>query len=161
MSKGNVSQPDTTPSVLPSLNERFFAMTAHFSQFLGYFLIILAISLFIPDFFPNPSLELGSFLVGPIICLVIYLFFKNRSHYTSFQSLQASIFQFVLFMIIGVIDAVFWESLNGSEALLPAMCMIPFLLIWFLIALVGGIQSMRGRGFEYPILGKWLTRHRS
>lgn len=157
MAEKNPSQSDPIKLILPPKNERFWAMTAHFSQLLFYLLAFLALSL---DNKLSLIIEIVSLLIGPIICFIIYLVYKNRSPFTSFQSLQALIFQPILFIIIGFISVIFKDTLDGPEALIPSMCMLPFLGIWPFFGFIGGIQSIQGKDFEYPIIGKRLKNNK-
>jgi uncharacterized Tic20 family protein len=155
MSETNKVPSDATPVILPSVAERFLAMTAHFSLFLVYIFLILAILLENP--FSN-AIAIGSLFIGPVLCLIIYFQNRNHSRFIAFHSLQALIFLLILYIVVGILLFIFRDSLEGEAAMGFALCAMPFELLWPLLALIAGIQSMRGKMIEYPFIGKWLKK---
>ena len=46
--------------------------------------------------------------LGPVIALVIYLVYKERSRYVAYQSLQAFIFQLIWWVGAGAVAGIAW-----------------------------------------------------
>jgi len=90
--------PPPVPQPLSTNDEQTWAMLAHLSIF--------------------ANLVTG--FLGPLIALVIYLIYKDRSRYVAYQSMQALIFQLVFWVGAGIIAVILW--LIGS-LLLVLLCL--------------------------------------
>jgi len=133
--------PPLPPQPLSPSDERTWAMLAHLS--------VLA--------------NLVTGLLGPVIALVIYLAFKERSRYVAYQSMQAFIFQLIWWIGGGALAALAWTISGLLAAILIGCCLMPFALIITLIPLgaliygaVGAIQTSQGQDFKYWLIGDWV-----
>ncbi len=134
--------PPALPEPLSHSDERTWAMLAHLS--------ILA--------------NLITGFLGPLISLVIYLVFKDRSRYVAYQSMQSFVFQLIFWVAAGILAAATWVI---ATLLIPLLCLgcllIPaalFLSLVPLAALVYGvyaaIQCSQGQDFKYWLVGDWM-----
>jgi len=135
------SDPVYTPAPLTSSDERTWAM-------LGQLSILV---------------NLVSGILGPIVALVIYAVFKDRSRYVAYQSLQSFVFQLVWWIGGGALVGLAWAVTGVLSAVLIGLCLIPFACIFSFLpvaALVygvyGGIEASQGRDFKYWLIGDWV-----
>jgi uncharacterized Tic20 family protein len=141
------SETSTTPvhTALSQSEERTWAMLAHVS--------VLA--------------NLVTGFLGPIIALLIYLLFRDRSKYVAYQSLQAFLFQLIWWGAGGILLGTMW-AITGllsivvvGVLLIPIACVLtPFFLTMPLVSLVYGviaaIQTSQGEDFKYWGVGDWV-----
>ena len=102
-------------------------------------------------------------VLGPVVALIIYLVFSNRSKYVAYQAMQSFLFQLivwgglgVMWGIVGILSAVLVGVL-----LIPIACvMTPFFLIGMAIApiygIVAAVQTSQGQDFRYWLVGDWV-----
>jgi uncharacterized Tic20 family protein len=103
--------------------------------------------------------------LGPVIPLVIYLAFKDRSRYVAFQSMQAFIFQLIAWVGAGLLAVIAW-TISGVLAVILIGCLImPFALLLSIIplgalvyGLIGAVQSDQGQNFKYWLVGDWTLK---
>lgn len=135
------SMPNTNQPPLSLSDERQFAMFAHLGVLLN----------------------LVTGLLGPVVPLVLYMVYKDRSRYVAYQSLQALIFQLVWWVGGSVLAGVTW-TIGGvfSFAFIGLLC-FPFACLFSLMPLValgygiyGGIQTSQGQDFKYWLVGDWV-----
>jgi uncharacterized Tic20 family protein len=132
--------PYTPPAPLSLSEERTWAMVSHLS--------ILA--------------NLVTAFLGPLIPLVIYLTFKDRSRYVAFQSMQAFIFQLIAWIGAGLLAAIAW-TISGLLVVILIGCLImPLALLISIVPLaalvygvIGAIQTDQGQNFKYWLVGDW------
>lgn len=136
----NVSAAVTPLSVA---DERTWAMLAHLS------VLANLLGLVIP--------------FGPVIALVIYLVYRQRSHYVAYQSLQAFVFQLVWWVGGGLLTGVAWAVTGILSAVLVGFCLMPFaclITLMPLVALIYGVfaavEASQGRDFRYWLIGDWV-----
>jgi uncharacterized Tic20 family protein len=107
--------------------------------------------------------NLVSGFLGPIVPLVIYLLYKDRSRYVAYHSLQALIFQLIWWVGGGILAGVTW-TLSGvlSAVVIGFLCM-PLACAFSLIplaslvyGLIGGLQTNQGQDFKYWLIGDWV-----
>jgi uncharacterized Tic20 family protein len=129
------------PLPLSQGEERTWAMLAHLSVLVNLFTGIL----------------------GPVVALIIYLMFANRSKYVAYHAMQSFLFQLVVWYGIGVMWGVvgFLSLLVVGLILLPFACLLtPLLLIGMALApiygIIGGVQTSQGRDFQYLWIGSWV-----
>ena len=135
--------PYSPPPPLTPSEERTWAMVSHLS--------ILA--------------NLITGFLGPVIPLVIYLAFKDRSRYVAFQSMQAFIFQLIAWVGAGLLAVIAW-TISGVLAVILIGCLImPLALLLSIIPLaalvygvIGAIQSDQGQNFKYWLVGDWTLK---
>lgn len=105
--------------------------------------------------------------LGPVVALVIYLMFRDRSRYVAYHALQSMIFQLIWWGGGGILIGVMWAIVGALSAiivgivLIPIACVAtPLLLLMPLVALVygtiGGIQTSQGDDFSYWLVGDWV-----
>ena len=134
--------PPPAPQPLSTNEEQTWAMLAHLSIF--------------------ANLVTG--FLGPLIALVIYLIYKDRSRYVAYQSMQALVFQLVFWVGAGIIAVILWLIGSLLLALLCLGCLVmPPALFFSLLpiaALVYGviaaIQCSQGEDFKYWLIGDWV-----
>lgn len=129
--------------------------------------------------------HLGAFLplAGLLLALILWITQQGRSALLRFQALQALLFQGIAlalyylagFVLAGVYFVFFFpfilisESGGGEEA---AWVVIPFLVIFFgmvvlmvlaaagyyLLAALAAVNTLRGRDYRYPLVGRWTEK---
>ena len=147
-------------------NERTMAALAHASVVLTF---VIALG----------SGGLG-FLLGVLVPLLIWLAYKDKSAYVSFQALQATIFQAVSVIVMVIVVAVSialivvgWTVSGALTAILIGLCLMPFaVLITVVLALVvlilpfaqlgyglyAAYETYQGRDFRYWLIGEALEK---
>jgi len=101
--------------------------------------------------------------LGPVVALIIYLVYKDRSRYVAYQSLQAFVMQLVWWVGGGVLAAILW-TLGGvltvvcvGILLFPLAVAASLLPIGALVyGIVGAIQTSQGQDFRYWLIGDWV-----
>jgi len=132
--------PQPAPLPLTPQEERQWAMLAHLS--------VLA--------------NLFSGILGPVVPLVIYFIYKDRSRYVAYHSLQALIFQLIWWVGGWMLVGIAWTITGALSAVLIGLLCLPFACIFSLMPLValvygvyGGIQCNQGADFKYWLIGDW------
>jgi hypothetical protein len=147
-------------------DERTMAALAHASVVLTF---ILALG----------SGGLGG-LLGVLVPLLIWLTYKEKSAYVSFQALQATVFQAVSILLMVVVLAISivlivvgWTISGALTAVLIGLCLMPFaLLITVVLALLvlilplaqlgyglyAAYETYQGRDFRYWLVGETLEK---
>jgi uncharacterized Tic20 family protein len=120
------------------------------------------------------------FLLGVLVPLLIWLAYKEKSTYVSFQALQATVFQAVSILMMVMVLAVSiilivagWTVSGALTAILIGLCLMPFAaLITVVFALVvlilpfaqlgyglyAAYETYRGRDFRYWLIGEVLEK---
>jgi uncharacterized Tic20 family protein len=119
-------------------------------------------------------------LLGVLVPLIIWLTYKDKSAYVSFQALQATVFQavsilvMVIVLVVSVVLIVVGWTVSGAlTAILIGLCLMPFaILITVVLALVvlilpfaqlgyglyAAYEAYQGREFRYWLIGEALER---
>jgi hypothetical protein len=135
--------PEATLAVQPlsPSDERMWAMLAHLSILL--------------------NLVTGFF--GPIVALIIYLVFRDRSRYVAYQSLQALVFQLIWWVGAGILVGLAWAFSGILAVFLVGLCLMPIACLISLIPLgaliygvIGAIETSQGKDFKYWLVGDWV-----
>lgn len=129
------------PAPLSQSEERTWAMLAHLSVLVNLFTGVL----------------------GPVVALVIYLMFANRSKVVAYHAMQSFLFQLLWWYGLGImwgITGLLCLVIVGV-LLIPAACiMTPVFLIGMAIApvigILGALQTSQGRDFKYWWVGDWV-----
>lgn len=128
------------PPLSPS-DERTWAMLAHLSVLLN----------------------LVTGFLGIITALVIYLVYKNRSRYVAYQSMQAFVFQLILWFGGGILAGLSWIVTGISSVVLIGLLCIPLACVISLLPLaamvygvIGAIRCNNGQDFKYWLIGDWV-----
>lgn len=122
--------------------------------------------------------------MGVILPIVIYIHAREKSKPLAFQAMQAMLYH-VASLIWTLVFTIVWTILicvfafiftavaeagangemAGGAAVVFMLVMIFLVLLLFagifvvyILGIAGTIQTMRGRMFRYPIIGKWLER---
>jgi uncharacterized Tic20 family protein len=137
---GTVGEQGGTPAggiggaVVSSSNERAWGALAHLSIFVNIFTVIL----------------------GPVVSLGIWLFYRDRSREVAFQALQSIWYQIAWFVAL----AAGWAVAGALTAVLIGFLMMPFLAILTLVPFVhsayGAYKIGKGEEFRYPIIADML-----
>jgi len=129
------------PTPLSEQEERQWAMIAHWSVLLNLITGIL----------------------GPVVPLLLYLVYKDRSRYVAYQSLQALIFQLIWWVGAGVITGIAWTAVGLLSAVLIGLICIPFAciisalpLVAIVYGIIAGVQTSQGQDFKYWLIGDWV-----
>ena len=135
------SLPSGETHTLPTSEERTWAMLAHLS--------VLA--------------NLLTGFLGPVIALIIYLVYKERSRYVAYESLQAFIFQLIWWVGAGIVAGIAWTISGVLALVLIGCCLMPFALVVSLMPIaaliygvVGAVQCSQGNDFRYWLIGDWV-----
>ncbi|MEW5940649.1 MAG: DUF4870 domain-containing protein [Chloroflexota bacterium] len=130
-----------SPPPLSQSEERQWAMFAHFGVLVN----------------------LVSGVLGPVVPLVIYMIYKDRSRYVAYQSLQALIFQLIWWVGGGILAGVAWTITGVLSAFLVGLLCIPFACLFSAMPLIalgygiyGGIEANQGKDFKYWLVGDWV-----
>jgi uncharacterized protein len=105
--------------------------------------------------------------LGPVVALLIYLIYKDRSRYVAYHSLQSFIFQLIWWGGSGVLIGLMWAVTGVLSALIVGVLLIPIALLLtpvFLLmplgaliyGIIGGIQCSQGQDFKYWLVGDWV-----
>ena len=129
------------PVPMSQSDERTWAMLAHLSVLVNLFTGVL----------------------GPVVALIIYLMFANRSKYVAYHAMQSFLFQLVVWYGIGVmwgIVGLLCIVIIGF-VLAPIACILtPIFLLGMAIAPIygiwGAIQTSQGQDFKYWLIGDWV-----
>lgn len=128
------------PAPLSVAEERTWAMLAHLSVLINLFTGVL----------------------GPVVALIIYLIFVQRSKYVAYHAMQSFLFQLVIWYGLGIMWGIvgMLSAVVIGVVLIPFACVFtPFLLIGMAIApiygIVGAVQTSQGQDFKYWLVGDW------
>src|SRR5690606_32183368 len=133
--------PQTNQTPLSPSEERQWAMIAHLGVLVNLF----------------------SGILGPLVPLIIFMVFKDRSRYVAYHSLQGLIFQIIWWVGGGVLAGVAWTVTGTLSAVVIGLLCIPFACIISAMPLVAlgygvyaGIQTNQGQDFKYWLIGDWV-----
>ena len=136
-----VMQTRSVPVPMSQSDERTWAMLAHLSVLVNLF----------------------TGLLGPVVALIIYLMFANRSKYVAYHAMQSFLFQLVVWYGIGIMWGIvgLLSALIVGVILIPFACVLtPFFLLGMAIApiygIFGAIQTSQGQDFQYWMVGDWV-----
>jgi uncharacterized Tic20 family protein len=126
---------------MSNADERTWAMLAHLSVLVNLFTGVL----------------------GPVVALIIYLMYANRSRYVAYHAMQSFLFQLVVWYGIGVMWGVtgLLSALLIGIVLIPLACVLtPILLVGMAIApiygILGAAETSQGKDFQYWWVGSWV-----
>lgn len=133
---------EVVPAGMSSSDERTWSLLAHLSILLN----------------------LITGFLGPIVALIIYLIFKDRSRYVAFNSLQSFLFQLIFWVGAGALATIlFVLGVAGSVILvgllcLPLACLLALVPLAALVyGVVGAVETSQGKNFEYWLVGEWAS----
>jgi uncharacterized protein len=131
-----IDQPMTTTS-----DERTWAMIAHLSVLINLFTGIL----------------------GPVVAIIIYYSYKDKSRYVAYQALQSFLLQLIVWVGGGAIIGVIWVITGLLSLVLVGLCLIPFAIVLSLVPVVApfygiyaAVETSQGKDFRYWLIGDWV-----
>jgi uncharacterized Tic20 family protein len=112
-------------------------------------------------------LNLVTGVLGPVVALIIYLVYRDRSRYIAYQSLQSTIFQLIVWVGVGLVIGAIWLFTGVLSVFLIGLLLVPFALLATLFLLVvpfgsliygvyAGIKCSDGEDFRYWLVGDWV-----
>jgi uncharacterized protein len=108
-------------------------------------------------------LNLFTGIAGPVVALIIYLVFKDRSRYVGYHALQSFLLQLIGWIGGGILVGIAWTITGLLSAILIGLLCIPVAIILSIIPLgalvygiVAGIQTSSGKDFRYWLIGDWV-----
>jgi uncharacterized Tic20 family protein len=142
--QANSQMTETAPPLSPS-DERTWAMLAHLSVLVN----------------------LVTGFLGPVVALVIYLIYKDRSKYVAYQSMQAFVFQMIWWVGGGALIGLIWAITGILSVVIIGILCIPFALLFTLglgllplgalvYGVIAGIETSQGHDFRYWLVGDWV-----
>lgn len=107
--------------------------------------------------------NLFSGFLGPVVALILYLVYKDRSRYVAYHAMQAFVFQLIFWIGGGIIAGILWTISSVLAAVLIGCIIMPLALLFSLLPLValiygviGGVQCNQGQDFKYWLVGDWV-----
>ncbi len=104
-------------------------------------------------------------LLGPVIALVIFLAYKDRSRYVAEQAMQSFLFQLVWWVGGGLLAGAAFAASGVLSVFIVGLLCLPFACLLSLIPVgalvygaVGAVQASQGQDFEYWLIGEWTQR---
>ncbi len=119
-------------------------------------------------------------IVGLVVPLVIYLSYRDRSRFVTFQALQALVYQgagvliyLVLVVVMALIVTAAWTISGLLSVVVIGFLLMPFALLltllmvivllgaplaWVAYGLYAAYQVYQGAPFRYWLLGEWVER---
>ena len=112
-------------------------------------------------------LNLFTGFLGPILAFIIYLVYKDRSRYVAYQSLQAGIFQLIVWVGVGLVIGAMWLVTAVLSIFLVGLLCIPFTLLGTIFLLfvpiaslvygvIAAVKCSNGEDFRYWLVGDWV-----
>lgn len=112
-------------------------------------------------------LNLITGFAGPIVALIIYLIYKDRSRFVAYHAMQSMIFQLIWWYGGGILIGAMWAVVGALSAIvigvvlipiaLPMTCVLALLPIGAVIyGVVGAVQTSQGQDFKYWLVGDWV-----
>lgn len=132
--------PPAAPRPLTASEENTWALIAHLSTLANLFTGFL----------------------GPIIALIIYFVFRDRSRYVAYQSFQSFLFQLIFWVGAGFLVGISWTLVGILSVVIVGICLIPLACLFSLVpvfaigyGIVGAIKAGQGEDFRYWLVGDW------
>jgi hypothetical protein len=137
--------PPPSPELISPSKEHNWAMLAHLSILLNLFTGFL----------------------GPVFAFIIYLVYKDKSRYVAYQSLQATIFQLVVWIGVWLVIGAMWLVTGGLSLIgigllcIPFTCLGSIFLLFVPIAslvygVIAAVKCSNGEDFRYWLVGDWV-----
>ncbi len=105
--------------------------------------------------------------LGPVVALVIYLVYKDRSQYVAYQSMQAFVFQMIWWVGGGALIGIIWAITGILSAIVVGILCIPFAILFtiglgilplgaLVYGVIAAIETSQGHDFRYWLVGDWV-----
>jgi hypothetical protein len=112
-------------------------------------------------------LNLVTGVLGPIVALIIYLVYKDRSRYIAYQSMQSFVFQAICWFGAGLVVVGMWIVTILLSFIIVGLLCVPFSLVGMILlgmlpivsliyGVVAAIQTSQGKDFRYLWVGDWV-----
>ncbi len=112
-------------------------------------------------------LNLVTGFAGPIVALIIYLVYKERSRFVAYHALQSMIFQLIWWYGGGLLIGLMWAVVGILSAILVGIVLIPIALAMtcvlgllplgaIIYGIIGAVQTSQGQDFKYWLVGDWV-----
>lgn len=108
-------------------------------------------------------LNLVTGIFGPVVAIVIYFSYRDRSKYVSHQAMQSFAFQMIAVIFFGFLAVMAWIVTGLLSAILVGICLIPFAILISLVPLasmvysvIAAIETSAGKPFQYWLIGSWI-----
>jgi uncharacterized Tic20 family protein len=131
----------STPQPLSPSDERTYAMLAH--------LTVLA--------------NLITGFLGPVVALILYIIYKDRSRYVAYHAMQSFVFQLVFWVGGGILAGITWAISSILTAVIIGCLIMPIALVFsalpliaIIYGIIGGIKCNQGQDFKYWLVGDWV-----
>ncbi len=126
---------------LSPADERTWAMLAHLSVLVNLFTGFL----------------------GPLVALIIYLVFRERSRYVAYQAMQSFLFQLIAWVGGGTLAVVLWAAGGILSVICVGVLLFPLAIAASLIPIAAivygifaGVETYQGKDFRYWLVGDWV-----
>lgn len=136
-----IETPSTIVNPMSPSEQRTWAMLAHLSVLVNLF----------------------TAFIGPVVALIIYLVFRDRSRYVAYHSLQSFLNQLIWWVGGGTIIAIIWTITGVLSAVLIGLFLIPLACLFTLMPLIaviqgviGAVQTSQGQDYKYWWVGDWV-----
>jgi len=161
-----VEAPQPEPRTVPTRDDLTMAALAHASILITFLIGV-------------GSGGLGAIL-GVLIPLAIWYSYREKSEYTAYQALQATVYQvasilavLALIVIGAILVVVGWMVSGALAAVLIGLCLMPFALLVTLLLVVAVVvlpfaqlayglyaayEVYQGRDFRYKWVADWMER---
>jgi uncharacterized protein len=101
--------------------------------------------------------------LGPIVALIIYLVFRDRSRYVAYHSLQSFVNQLIWWVCGGTIIGITWATSILLSFVLVGLCLLPIACIFSFMPLIsivqgmiGAVKTSQGQDYKYWWVGNWV-----
>lgn len=101
--------------------------------------------------------------LGPVIALIIYLVYKDRSRYVGYHAMQSFVMQLIAWVGGGIVAGILWAISSVLTVVLIGCLIMPIALLFSLLPLgalvygiIGGVQCNQGQDFKYWLVGDWV-----
>ena len=101
--------------------------------------------------------------LGPVVALVIYLVYKDRSRYVAYHAMQSFVMQLIAWVGGGIVAGILWAISSVLTVVLIGCLIMPIALLFSLLPLaalvygiIGGVQCNQGQDFKYWLVGDWV-----
>ncbi|MBI9048296.1 MAG: DUF4870 domain-containing protein [Anaerolineaceae bacterium] len=108
-------------------------------------------------------LNLVTGVLGPVVAIVIYFSYRDKSKYVANQAMQSFIFQLISVIFAGILAVIAWIVTSILSIIIIGICLIPFASILTLIpiaamaySIYAAVETAAARPFQYFLIGKWI-----
>ncbi|MGM9966195.1 MULTISPECIES: DUF4870 domain-containing protein [unclassified Rummeliibacillus] len=96
-------------------------------------------------------LHASAFFAPCLVPILFFLFIKDEE--VKKLSIQALLFQFVMWLLVGVGT---FLSITIILAIIGIPMIIVFGLMGIIVPIIGIVKALQDEAWDYPIVGKWI-----